>query len=83
MIMFSSCEVAFYKLNIYNANFTNYHHMVESNLKGINFCKLYSMATLIKCIFTLDHSNTHQPNVIETVIRTFDLSNSSPDIEIL
>ena len=70
-------EVAFYQLNIYNVNFTNYHHMVESNFKGINLRKLCEKAILIKCILTLDNSNTHQLNTIETVIRTFDLPNSS------
>ena len=34
--MFTSCEVTLYKLNIYDANFMNYHHMVKSNFKGIN-----------------------------------------------
>ena len=77
MIMFTGCEVALYKLNIYDVNFTNYHHMVESNFKGINLRKLCEKAILIKCILTLDNSNTHQLNTIETVIRTFDLSNSS------
>ena len=36
IIIFTTCEVAFYKLNIYDANFTNYHDMVESDFKGIN-----------------------------------------------
>ena len=75
--MFMSCEVAFYKLNIYDVNFTNYHHMVESNFKGTNLRKLCEKAILIKCILTLDNSNTHQLNTIETVIRTFDRSNPS------
>ena len=57
--MFTSCEVAFYKFNIYGANFTNYHHMVESNYKGINLRKLCGKAILIKCILTLDNLNTH------------------------
>ena len=57
--MFKSCEVAFYKLNIYNANFTSYHHMVESNLKWINLRILCEKAILIKCILTLDNLNTH------------------------
>ena len=54
--MFMSCEIACYKLNIYDANFTNYHHMVESNFKGINLRKLCEKAVLIKCILTLDTS---------------------------
>ena len=29
--MFTICEAVFNKLNIYDANFTNYHHMFESN----------------------------------------------------
>ena len=74
--MFTSCEVAFYKLNIYDANVTNYHHMAESNFKKINICKLCEKAILIKCILTFNKSNTHEPNAIETVIRTFDLLNS-------
>ena len=75
--MFKTCEVTFYKLNIYGANFTNYHHMVESNFKGINLCKLCGKAILIKCILTFDNFNTNQSNTIKTVIRTFDLLNSS------
>ena len=59
MIKFTSCEVAFYKFNIYDVNFTNYHHMVESNFKRINLRKLYEKAISIKCILTLDNSNTH------------------------
>ena len=43
----TSCKVAFCKLNIYDANFTNYHHMVESDFKGINFRKLYENANKI------------------------------------
>ena len=73
--MFTSCEVA--KLNIYNANFANYNHMVESNFKAINLRKLCEKAILIKCNLTLDNSNTHWPDAIETVIQTFDLPNSS------
>ena len=60
--MFTSCEVAFYKLNIYDANFTNYHdHMVGSNFKGININlhKLYEEAISIKRILTPVNSNTH------------------------
>ena len=57
--MFTSSEVAFYKLNIYDAKFTNYHYMVESNFKRINIGKLCEKAFLIKCILTLDNSNTH------------------------
>ena len=38
--MFTSCEVAFYKLNIYDVSFTNDHHMAESNFKEINLRKL-------------------------------------------
>ena len=56
--MFMSREVVFYKLNIYDANFTNYHHMVGSNFKGINLCKLCGKAILMKCILTLDNLNT-------------------------
>ena len=44
--MFTSCEVALYKLNIHDANFTNYHHTVESKFKGINLHKLYAKAIL-------------------------------------
>ena len=77
MIKFTSCEVAFYKLNIYDVNFTNYHHVIESNFKGINLRKLCEKTILIKYILNLDNSNTHQLNTIETVIWTFDLSNSS------
>ena len=62
--MFTSCEVAFYKLNIYDANFTNNHHMVQSNFKGINLRKLCEKTISIKCILTLDNSNTHYPNTI-------------------
>ena len=58
MTMFTSCEVGFYKLNIYNVNFTNYHHILESNFKGINLRKLSEEAILIKCILTLDNLNT-------------------------
>ena len=36
MIMLMSCEVAFYKLNISDANFTDKHHLVELNFKGVN-----------------------------------------------
>ena len=59
MIMFTSCEVAFYKLNIYDANFSSYYHMAESNFKGIYLRKLCGKAILIKCILTLDNLNTH------------------------
>ena len=34
MIMSTSCEVAFYKLNIYHANFMSYNYMVESDFKN-------------------------------------------------
>ena len=57
--MFTSCEVAFYKLNIYNANFAKYNRMVESNCKERNLRKLCEKAILIKCYLTLDNSNTH------------------------
>ena len=57
--MFTCCEVDFYKLNIYDVNFTNYHNMVESNFKLINFCKLCENAIWIKCVLTLDNSNAH------------------------
>ena len=53
--MFTSCEVSFNKLT----NFENYHHMFESNFKGINLRKLCEEAILIKCVLTLDNSNTH------------------------
>ena len=76
-ILFYEFPVAFYRLNIYDANYTNYHHMVESNFKGINLHKLCEKAVLINCILTLDNLNTHSQNAIETVIRTSDLSNSS------
>ena len=57
--MFMSCQVAFYKLNICDIKFTNYHHMVGSKFKGINLRKLCEKDILIKCILTLDNSNTH------------------------
>ena len=50
------CEVVFYKLNFYNANVTL--TMSESNFKRINLRKLCGKVTLIKCILTLDDSNT-------------------------
>ena len=50
--------------------------MVESNFKEINLRKLNEKSLLIKYILTLDSSNTHQSNGIETIIRTFDLSKS-------
>ena len=78
--MFASCEFAFYKLNIYYTNFTNYDHMTESNFKGINLRKLCEKAISVKCTLTLDNSNTHYPSAIETVIRTFDLSNQGKSI---
>ena len=59
MIMFTSCEVAFYKLNIYYVKFTNYHHIAQLSFKGINLHKLCENAILIKCILTLDNSSTH------------------------
>ena len=46
MIMFTSCEVA------------NYHLMFKSNFKGINLRKLSEKVILIKCILTLEKSNT-------------------------
>ena len=54
-----SCEVAFYKLNIDDTSFTNFYRMVQSNFKEINLRKLCEKAILIKCILTLDNSNTH------------------------
>ena len=57
--MFTSCEVAFYKLNIYAVSFTNDHHMAKSNFKEINLRKLCEKTTFKKCILTLDNSNTH------------------------
>lgn len=57
--MFASCKVAFYKLNICDANFMNYYHMVESSLKRINLGKLCEKAISIKCILALDNLNTH------------------------
>ena len=57
--MCTSCEITFYKLRIYDANFTNYDHMVESSCKGINLSKLCEKAILIKYILTLDDLNTH------------------------
>ena len=65
---FTSCEVAFYKFNIYDANFVNYNHMVESNFKKINLRKLCEKIIFVKCNLTLDNSNTRYPNAIETVI---------------
>ena len=76
-MIFTSCEVAFYKLNIYDANIKNYHHMVASNFKGINLRKQCEKAILIKYIVTFDNLNTHQPNAIDTVTKMFDLPNSS------
>ena len=64
--MFTSCEVV--KLNIYDANFANYNRKIELNFKAINLCKLWEKTILIKCNLTLDNSNTHWPNAIETVI---------------
>ena len=55
MIMFTSCEIACYKFKIYDANFTNYRHMLESNFKRINLRKLCII--LIKCILTIDTSD--------------------------
>ena len=55
MIMLMSCAVAFYKLNISDANFTDKRHLVESNFKGINLRKLREKALLIKCILTPDN----------------------------
>ena len=55
MIMLMSCEFAFYKLNISDANFTDKRHLVESNFKGINLRKLREKALLIKCILTPDN----------------------------
>ena len=40
MILFTSCKIAFYKLNIYDDDFTIYDYMAESNFKGINLRKL-------------------------------------------
>ena len=77
MIKFMSCEVTFYKLNICDANFTNYHHIFESNFNDKNIRKLWEEAISIKCILTLHNSNTHQSKFSETVIRTFDQSNFS------
>ena len=57
MIIFTSCQVAFYKLNIYYVKFTNYHHIVELSFKGINLPKLCENAILTKYVLTLD--NTH------------------------
>ena len=54
--MFTSSKVALYKLNIYDGNFTNYHHMAESNFKRINLCKLCEKTNLIKCILTFNKS---------------------------
>ena len=42
--MLKSCEVAFYKLNICDANFTDDHHVAESNFKGVNLRKLFEKA---------------------------------------
>ena len=56
--MFTSCEVAFYKLNIQDASFTNYHHMFESNFKRLYLRWLCEKTILIKCNSTLDESNT-------------------------
>ena len=53
--MLMSCEVAFYKLNICDANFTDDHHVAESNFKWVNLRKLFEKALWIKCILTLDN----------------------------
>ena len=74
--MFTSCEVAFYKLSIYDVYFTNYHHTVESDFKGTKFHKLSEKAILTKYILTFDNWNTNWPNAIETLIKRFDLLNS-------
>ena len=68
--MLTSCKVAFYKLNIYDANFESlsvWNHISESTFKGINLRKLCVEAFWIKCIL----------NATETIIKTFDKSNSS------
>ena len=72
MIVFASCKVDFYKLNIYDVNFTNYYQIAESNLR-----KLCEKTILIKWILTLDNLNTHHANAIETLIKTFYLLNAS------
>ena len=51
--------------------------MFKSNFKEINLRKLCDKAVLMKCILTLDNWNTHWLNATDTVIRTFDQSNSS------
>ena len=55
MIMLMSYEVAFYKLNICDANFTDYYHVVEWTFKGMYLRKLREKAILIKCILTLNN----------------------------
>ena len=45
----------FYKLNIEDDNFTNYHHLFESNFKELNLRKLCHKTVLIKCILTLNN----------------------------
>ena len=57
--MFTSCEIAFHKLNLYDSNFVNYNNMVKSNFKEINLCKLSQKPILMKCNLTLDNSNTY------------------------
>ena len=59
MVTFTNWKVALYKMKIYDANFTNYHQMFESNFKGINLRKLREKAILIKCNLTLNNSNTY------------------------
>ena len=66
---FTSCEVAFYKLNIYDANFVNYYHMVESNFKEINFRKLCEKINLVKFNWTLDDLNTISQTLLKPLYR--------------
>ena len=57
-IKFTSCEVAFYELKIYDASFTNYDHMFEPDFKEINLCNLCENTILIKWILILTNLNT-------------------------
>ena len=43
----------------FRCQFTNYHHIIESNFKGINLCELCEKAILMKCVLSLEKSNTH------------------------
>ena len=60
--MIVSFEVAFYKWNISGTNFTNYHHMFESNFQRINLRKLCEKAILR--LFFLEKKATRKENFL-------------------